>query len=55
MFMWNPAYFVFIAPALLLTLFAQFKVQGTYRKYSQVCAHGKCITLIEKCIILSQS
>ena len=36
MFMWNPAYFIFIAPALLLMLFAQFKVQGTYRKYSQV-------------------
>ena len=36
MFMWNPAYFVFIAPALLLMLLAQFKVQGTYRKYSQV-------------------
>ncbi len=36
MFMWNPAYFVFIAPALLLMLFAQFKVQGTYRKYAQV-------------------
>jgi Zn-dependent membrane protease YugP len=35
-FMWNPTYFVFIAPALLLMLFAQFKVQGTYRKYSQV-------------------
>ena len=36
MFMWNPTYFVFIAPALLLMLFAQFKVQGTYRKYSKV-------------------
>lgn len=36
MFMWDPAYFIFIAPALLLMLFAQFKVQGTYRKYSQV-------------------
>ena len=36
MFMWNPTYFVFIAPALLLMLFAQFKVKGTYRKYSQV-------------------
>jgi Zn-dependent membrane protease YugP len=36
MFMWNPAYFIFIAPALLLMLFAQFKVQGTYRKYSRV-------------------
>jgi Zn-dependent membrane protease YugP len=36
MFMWNPTYFIFIAPALLLMLFAQFKVQGTYRKYSQV-------------------
>ncbi len=36
MFMWNPTYFVFIAPALLLMLFAQFKVKGTYRKYSKV-------------------
>jgi Zn-dependent membrane protease YugP len=36
MFVWDPAYFIFIAPALLLMLFAQFKVQGTYRKYSQV-------------------
>lgn len=36
MLMWDPAYFIFIAPALLLMLFAQFKVQGTYRKYSQV-------------------
>ena len=36
MLMWNPNYLIFIAPALLLMLFAQFKVQGTYRKYSQV-------------------
>jgi len=36
MFIWDPTYFVFIAPALLLMLFAQFKVQGTYRKYSQL-------------------
>ena len=36
MLMWNTNYLVFIAPALLLMLFAQFKVQGTYRKYSQV-------------------
>jgi Zn-dependent membrane protease YugP len=36
MFMWNPTYFVFIVPALLLMLFAQFKVQGTYRKYGQI-------------------
>ncbi|MBM4465843.1 MAG: zinc metallopeptidase [Chloroflexi bacterium] len=36
MFIWDPTYFIFIAPALLLMLFAQFKVQGTYRKYSQV-------------------
>jgi hypothetical protein len=36
MFMWDPAYFIFIAPALLLMLFAQFKVQGTYRKYARV-------------------
>lgn len=33
---WDPMYFVFALPALILGLWAQFKVQSSYRKYSQV-------------------
>jgi Zn-dependent membrane protease YugP len=33
---WDPMYFVFALPALLLGLWAQFKVQSSFRKYSQV-------------------
>jgi uncharacterized protein len=36
MFFWNPMYFVFALPALLLGMWAQFKVQSAFRKYSQV-------------------
>src|SRR5438093_6030191 len=36
MFFWNPMYFVFALPGLLLALYAQWRVQSTYRKYSQV-------------------
>lgn len=32
----NPMYFVFALPALLLGMWAQFKVQSSFRKYSQV-------------------
>lgn len=32
----DPMYFVFALPALILGLWAQFKVQSSYRKYSQV-------------------
>lgn len=32
----NPMYFVFALPALLLGMWAQFKVQSAFRKYSQV-------------------
>jgi len=32
----NPMYFVFALPALILGLWAQFKVQAAYKKYSQV-------------------
>ena len=36
MFFWNPMYFVFALPALLLGMWAQFKVQSSFKKYSQV-------------------
>lgn len=32
----NPYYFVFMAPALLLSLYAQFKVQSAFSKYSKL-------------------
>src|SRR5258706_8754037 len=32
----NPGYLLFILPALLLALFAQWRVSSTYRKYSQI-------------------
>ena len=32
----DPLWIVFMAPALLLSLYAQFKVKGTYSKYSKV-------------------
>ena len=36
MFYFDPLYFVFALPALLLAFYAQFKVQSSYRKYLQV-------------------
>ncbi len=36
MFFWNPMYFVFALPALLLGMWAQFKVKSAFSKYSQV-------------------
>jgi len=32
----DPMYFVFALPALLLAMYAQFKVQGAFNKYSQI-------------------
>jgi Zn-dependent membrane protease YugP len=32
----DPMYFVFLAPALLLTMYAQYRVQSAYGKWSQV-------------------
>ena len=32
----NTGYLIFILPALLLALFAQWKISSTYRKYSEV-------------------
>jgi Zn-dependent membrane protease YugP len=36
MFYFDPLYFVFMIPGLLLMLWAQSKVKGSYRKFSQV-------------------
>jgi Zn-dependent membrane protease YugP len=36
MFFFDPLYFVFLIPGVLLMLWAQSRVRGTYRKYSQV-------------------
>ncbi len=36
MFVFDPMYFVFIAPALLLMLYAQWRVRSTVEKYGQV-------------------
>jgi len=38
MFYFDPYYFIFALPALLLGLWAQFKVQSAFKKYSQVRA-----------------
>ena len=36
MFFWNPLYFVFALPALLLAFYAQIKVKSAYSKYLKV-------------------
>ncbi len=35
MFFWDPTYLI-VLPAILLALYAQFRVQSTFRRYSQV-------------------
>ncbi len=39
MFFWDPTY-VIVLPAILLALYAQFRVQSTYARYSQVPIHN---------------
>ncbi len=36
MFFWNPTYWLFIAPALLLMLYAQWRVRSAYNKWGKV-------------------
>ena len=36
MYFFDPLYFVFLGPAIVLTLFAQWRVKSTYSKYSQI-------------------
>jgi len=40
MFYFDPAYFLFALPPLLLGLWAQFKVKSAFRKYSQVATQS---------------
>jgi Zn-dependent membrane protease YugP len=36
--MWDPTYFIFLAPALLLAIFAQVRVKSAFARYSSVYA-----------------
>jgi Zn-dependent membrane protease YugP len=36
MFFWNPTYFIFALPALILALYAQWRVQSAYNKWLRV-------------------
>ncbi|MGH2521510.1 MAG: zinc metallopeptidase, partial [Anaerolineales bacterium] len=36
MFFWDPLYLIISLPALLLAMYAQWRVQATVSKYSQV-------------------
>ncbi len=38
MFFFDPVYFLFLAPAIIFTIWAQNKVKGTYTKYSKVAS-----------------
>ena len=40
MFFFDPLYFVFAGPALLLALYAQYKVKSTYAKYAEVATYA---------------
>jgi Zn-dependent membrane protease YugP len=41
MFFFNPSYWLFMAPAFLLTMLAQLYVSSTYRKWSRVQARSR--------------
>lgn len=41
MYYWNPVYFIFALPALLLGLWAQSQVQSAYKKYAQVANRAR--------------
>lgn len=41
MFFFNPSYWLFMAPAFLLTMLAQLYVSSTYKKWSQVQARSR--------------
>lgn len=36
MLLFDPRYFIYVGPAILLVIFAQIKVKSTYSKYSQI-------------------
>jgi len=41
LFFFDPMYLIFVAPALILALWAQAKVKGTYQEYSRVPMRGR--------------
>jgi len=51
MFFFNPTYWLFMAPALILTMVAQFYVSTTYRKWSRVPNRSKVIRPLAKVMI----
>jgi uncharacterized protein len=53
MFFWNPMYFVFALPALLLAMYAQWKVRSTYQRYLKV-PNGARITGLEAARLLQR-
>jgi uncharacterized protein len=46
MFFFDPLYFLFMVPPLIFMLYAQFKVNSTYKKFSQV-ANGRHMSGME--------
>lgn len=52
MFYFNPMYFVFVVPALLLAFYAQSKVRGAYAKYGKIANERRLTGLDAARIIL---
>ncbi len=52
MFYFNPMYFVFVLPALLLAFYAQAKVRGAYAKYGKIANERRLTGLDAARIIL---
>ena len=52
MFFYDYYYFILVVPAILISLFAQMKVTGTYKKYSQVLSRsGMTATEVTRMIL----
>lgn len=51
MFFWNPMYFVFALPALILAFWAQWRVQSAYNKYLRI-RNGRGVTGVQAAKIL---
>ncbi len=54
MFLWDPRYFIFALPALLLAFYAQWKVKSAYERYSRK-PNGRGLTGYEAARILLRS
>ncbi len=52
MFFYDYYYFILVVPAILISLYAQMKVTGTYKKYAQVLSKsGKSATEVTRMIL----